>query len=133
MLARLEFCFGVRDGSADRGRDGGACRRADLRLYQSHRNGAGSDTRRRLTRGTWTCSNRTSPVATVVDMSALDRPVWSALTTGDRRFAEGGPLALRFPPDIAPFGGDGGCLARSIWSLEGAPFARGARRFGDAR
>jgi predicted GNAT family acetyltransferase len=36
--------------------------------------------------------------------SALDRPVWSALTTGDRRFAEGGPLALRFPPDIAPFG-----------------------------
>ena len=36
--------------------------------------------------------------------SALDRPVWSALTTGDRRFAEGGSLALRFPPDIAPFG-----------------------------
>jgi predicted GNAT family acetyltransferase len=36
--------------------------------------------------------------------SALDRPVWSALTTGDRRFAEGGALALRFPVDIAPFG-----------------------------
>ena len=36
--------------------------------------------------------------------SALNRPVWSALTTGDRRFAEGGPLAFRFPPDIAPFG-----------------------------
>ena len=36
--------------------------------------------------------------------SALNRPVWSALTTGDRRFAEGGPLALRFPADIAPFG-----------------------------
>jgi predicted GNAT family acetyltransferase len=36
--------------------------------------------------------------------SALNRPVWSALTTGDRRFAEGGSLALRFPPDIAPFG-----------------------------
>jgi hypothetical protein len=35
--------------------------------------------------------------------SALDRPVWSALTTGDRRFAQGGALALRFPPDIAPF------------------------------
>jgi predicted GNAT family acetyltransferase len=35
---------------------------------------------------------------------ALNRPVWSALTTGDRRFAEGGALALRFPPDIAPFG-----------------------------
>src|SRR3984957_10726754 len=36
--------------------------------------------------------------------SALNRPIWSALTTGDRRFAEGGSLALRFPPDIAPFG-----------------------------
>ena len=35
--------------------------------------------------------------------SALNRPVWSALTAGDRRFAEGGSLALRFPPDIAPF------------------------------
>ena len=35
--------------------------------------------------------------------SALNRPVWSALTTGDRQFAEGGSLALRFPPDIAPF------------------------------
>ena len=35
---------------------------------------------------------------------ALNRPVWSALTTGDRQFAQGGPLALRFPPDIAPFG-----------------------------
>jgi predicted GNAT family acetyltransferase len=35
--------------------------------------------------------------------SALNRPVWSALTTGDRRFAGGGSLALRFPPDIAPF------------------------------
>src|SRR6202046_3354123 len=35
--------------------------------------------------------------------SALNRPVWSALTTGDRGFAEGGALARRFPPDIAPF------------------------------
>jgi predicted GNAT family acetyltransferase len=43
-------------------------------------------------------------MATVVNVSALDRPVWSALTTGDRRFAEGGSQALRFPPDIAPFG-----------------------------
>ena len=34
----------------------------------------------------------------------MNRPVWSALTTGDRRFAEGGSLALRFPPDVAPFG-----------------------------
>jgi ribosomal protein S18 acetylase RimI-like enzyme len=36
--------------------------------------------------------------------SALNRPVWSALTTGDRGFAGGGALARRFPPDIAPFG-----------------------------
>ena len=43
-------------------------------------------------------------MATIVNESALDRPVWSALTTGDRRFAEGGSLALRFRPDIAPFG-----------------------------
>ncbi len=35
---------------------------------------------------------------------ALNRPVWSALTTGDRQFAEGGAVALRFPSDIAPFG-----------------------------
>jgi hypothetical protein len=35
--------------------------------------------------------------------SALNRPIWSALTTGDRRFGEAGPLALRFPPDVAPF------------------------------
>jgi predicted GNAT family acetyltransferase len=42
-------------------------------------------------------------MAIVTHSSALDRPVWSALTTGDRQFAEGGPLALRFPADIAPF------------------------------
>jgi hypothetical protein len=42
-------------------------------------------------------------MATVVNVSALDRPVWSALTSGNRRFAEGGSLALRFPADIAPF------------------------------
>jgi predicted GNAT family acetyltransferase len=43
-------------------------------------------------------------VAIVVNESALNHPVWSALTTGDRRFAQGGSLALRFPPDVAPFG-----------------------------
>jgi ribosomal protein S18 acetylase RimI-like enzyme len=42
-------------------------------------------------------------MATVVNVSALDRPVWSALTSGNGRFAEGGSLALRFPADIAPF------------------------------
>ena len=55
--------------------------------------------------------------------SALNRPVWSALTTGDRRFAEGGSLALRFPPDIAPFAATTDDLARGVRSLARAPFA----------
>ena len=50
--------------------------------------------------------------------SALYRPVWSALTTGDRQFAEGGSLALRVPPDIAPFGA----------TAEGSPEAFAALR-----
>lgn len=33
----------------------------------------------------------------------LDRPVWSALTTRQAKLAEGGALALRFPPSIVPF------------------------------
>ncbi|HEY4253889.1 MAG TPA: GNAT family N-acetyltransferase [Roseomonas sp.] len=33
----------------------------------------------------------------------LDNPVWAALTTGHGALAEGGPLAWRYPPDIAPF------------------------------
>lgn len=33
----------------------------------------------------------------------LDNPIWAALTTGNRAFAEGGPLAWRYPPAIAPF------------------------------
>jgi GNAT superfamily N-acetyltransferase len=33
----------------------------------------------------------------------LDNPIWAALTTGNRTLAEGGPLAWRYPPEIAPF------------------------------
>jgi predicted GNAT family acetyltransferase len=33
----------------------------------------------------------------------LDNPVWAALTTGNRALAEGGPLAWRYPTEIAPF------------------------------
>jgi predicted GNAT family acetyltransferase len=33
----------------------------------------------------------------------LDNPIWAALTTGNKALAEGGPLAWRYPPDIAPF------------------------------
>ncbi|CAN7256881.1 GNAT family N-acetyltransferase [Bradyrhizobium sp. LjRoot220] len=33
----------------------------------------------------------------------LDQPVWSALTTRQQALAEGGTVARRFPPTIAPF------------------------------
>lgn len=33
----------------------------------------------------------------------LDNPAWAALTTGNKALAEGGPVAWRYPPDIAPF------------------------------
>ena len=56
-------------------------------------------------------------MASAATESALDRPVWSALTTGDRRFAEGGPLALRFPPDIAPFGATADDLPEAFAAL----------------
>jgi ribosomal protein S18 acetylase RimI-like enzyme len=37
------------------------------------------------------------------DLRLLDRPVWSALTTRQKRLAEGGPRALRYPVDVTPF------------------------------
>ncbi len=33
----------------------------------------------------------------------LDNPVLAALTDGNRDLAKGGPLAWRYPPDVAPF------------------------------
>lgn len=36
-------------------------------------------------------------------MHPLDQPIWTALTTRQQTFAEGGALARRFPPVIAPF------------------------------
>jgi predicted GNAT family acetyltransferase len=36
-------------------------------------------------------------------MHPLDHPVWYALTTRQAALAEGGALARRYPPDIAPF------------------------------
>ncbi|MGB8398051.1 GNAT family N-acetyltransferase [Bradyrhizobium sp.] len=33
----------------------------------------------------------------------LDHPIWSALTTRQRTLAEGGTLARRYPPAVAPF------------------------------
>jgi GNAT superfamily N-acetyltransferase len=35
--------------------------------------------------------------------SALDHPIWTALTTRQQALAEGGALARRYPPAIAPF------------------------------
>lgn len=37
------------------------------------------------------------------DHSQLDNPIWSALTDGNKAFAEGGPLAFRFAPAVSPF------------------------------
>ncbi len=37
------------------------------------------------------------------DEAALDRPIWSSLHSKHRSLAQGGPLAFRYPPAIAPF------------------------------
>ena len=47
----------------------------------------------------------------------LDRPIWSALTTGQQALAEGGALALRFPTAIAPFADMADMSARSFAAL----------------
>jgi predicted GNAT family acetyltransferase len=39
------------------------------------------------------------------DTLLLDNPIWHALSTAQRRLAQGNGLAKRFPTDIAPFGG----------------------------
>ena len=36
-------------------------------------------------------------------IALLDNPVWSALTTDQANFAQGGTLAKRFPRDVSPF------------------------------
>ncbi|WMT78453.1 GNAT family N-acetyltransferase [Bradyrhizobium sp. Ash2021] len=38
-----------------------------------------------------------------VPVHPLDRPIWGALTTRQQSLAEGGALARRYPPAIAPF------------------------------
>src|SRR4051795_3976587 len=47
-------------------------------------------------------SIRTRPVSDG-DVTLLDRPIWSALTTSHKHLAEGGPRALRYPVDVTPF------------------------------
>ena len=36
-------------------------------------------------------------------MHPLDHPIWNALTSSQQALAEGGTLARRYPPAIAPF------------------------------
>jgi len=47
----------------------------------------------------WNESQETEPSS----MHPLDHPIWTALTTRHRSLAEGGALARRYPPVIAPF------------------------------
>lgn len=47
----------------------------------------------------------------------LDNPVWAALTTGNRALAQGGPLAWRYPPEIAPFAAIADRTAASLEAL----------------
>jgi predicted GNAT family acetyltransferase len=49
---------------------------------------------------------------------SLDDPIWAALTTGNRALAEGGPLALRYPPEIAPFAAVADRTVASFAALE---------------
>jgi predicted GNAT family acetyltransferase len=37
------------------------------------------------------------------DVTLLDRPIWSALTTSHKHLTEGGPRALRYPVNMTPF------------------------------
>ena len=41
--------------------------------------------------------------ATEPSTHPLDRPIWNALTTRQQALAEGGALALRYPPAVGPF------------------------------
>ena len=50
-------------------------------------------------------------------MQPLDHPIWTALTTRQQALAEGGALARRYPPAIAPFAAIGDMSAESFASL----------------
>jgi predicted GNAT family acetyltransferase len=120
-----KFRFRIHLGFAGRRRDGGASRRADLWLCQSCRDRARTAASRAGHRNSGT--PRLGPDMPSAEIKgALNRPVWSALTTGDRRFAEGGALALRFPPDIAPFGATADDSPEAVAAL-GALLSRDGR------
>lgn len=48
----------------------------------------------------------------------LDRPIWSALQTRHRAFAQGNDLARRYRPSIVPFAATGADDAESLRALE---------------
>jgi predicted GNAT family acetyltransferase len=50
-------------------------------------------------------------------MHPLDHPVWNALTSRQRALAEGGTLARRYPPAIAPFAAMTDMSAQSFAAL----------------
>jgi ribosomal protein S18 acetylase RimI-like enzyme len=50
-------------------------------------------------------------------MHPLDHPIWTALTTRQRALAEGGALARRYPPAIAPFAAMSDTSAESFAGL----------------
>jgi ribosomal protein S18 acetylase RimI-like enzyme len=50
-------------------------------------------------------------------MHPLDHPIWTALTTRQQALAEGGALARRYPPDIAPFADMADMSAQSFAAL----------------
>jgi predicted GNAT family acetyltransferase len=50
-------------------------------------------------------------------MHPLDHPVWNALTTRQQALAEGGELARRYPPSIAPFAAMADMSAQSCAAL----------------
>jgi len=50
-------------------------------------------------------------------LSVLDNPVWSALSTTHAFFAEGNELAKRYPVDVAPFAATRDQSAESYHSL----------------
>jgi ribosomal protein S18 acetylase RimI-like enzyme len=53
----------------------------------------------------------------MVSTHPLDHPVWTALTSRQQALAEGGTLARRYPPDIAPFAAIADMSAQSFASL----------------
>ena len=53
------------------------------------------------------------------DQQALDRPIWSSLTSKHQSLAMGGQLARRYPPAIAPFAAVSEFTPASVSDLRG--------------